>query len=177
MAGVNAIAGSTGAQTFSYNLIGRVTKVKPHRTIKLEREVYQAAMVDVQVLNSSAHDGLFKVSLVEAVLNHPLPYPMEMIAQSMAISHTPDQSVRPITEFTIANTSTNKLFLRADEETNISIQYVPLLSTTKRWVLSHDNKLTLSLCHSCYIILENDDCGTMISRIVARATLPQPKGL
>ena len=29
---------------------------------------------------------------------------------------------------------------------------------------------------SCYIILENDDCGTMISRIVARATLPQPKG-
>ena len=135
VAGVNAIAGSSGAQTFSYNLIGRVTQVKPHRTIKLERQVYQAARVDVPVRNCSGYDGLFKVTLVEAVLNHPLPYPMEMIAQSMAISHTPDQSIRPINEFTMITKTSNKLFLRADEETSIPIQYVPLLSTTKRFEL------------------------------------------
>lgn len=74
---------------------------------------------------------VIQISVVEAVLNHPLPYPMEMIAQPMSISHTPENSSRSINEF---SRTINKLFLRSGEETTIPIDYVPLLSTTKRYV-------------------------------------------
>lgn len=61
MAGVSAMAGSTGAQTFSYSLIGRVTSVKPFKTVKVEREVYQPVTIDVPLRNSTNSDGMFKV--------------------------------------------------------------------------------------------------------------------
>ena len=166
----------------------------------------------------------------------------------MSISHTPENSSRSINEF---SRTINKLFLRSGEETTVPIDYVPLLSTTKRyvarqshvclelWILDYHvmnfhlavSKVLLTLLFeitsapttslgrisdylgeiciqlfkvqitriswesatffsfseflrlefhikifSCYIILENDELGTLISRIVAHATLPQPKG-
>ena len=78
-----------------------------------------------------SENPVIQVSVVEAVLNHPLPYPMEMITQPMSISHTPENSSRSINEF---SRTINKLFLRSGEETTVPIDYVPLLSTTKRYV-------------------------------------------
>ena len=61
--------------------VGRVTSVKPERTIKVEHQVYNSTTVNVPVHNTTSNDGLFNVKIVEAILNHPLPYPMEMITQ------------------------------------------------------------------------------------------------